>query len=1034
MKRIYILLVSILLPLSAYAQNIITGVVTDESGEGMIGVGVVEKGTSNGVETDAQGRYSITAKPNSILVFTYISYISREIAVAGKKEIDVTLLPDNKILDEAVVIGYGTVKRSDLTGSVSSVSEKSLRNYKSGTVMEALGGQIAGVNITAADGTPGAGFDVKIRGVGTVNGSYDPLFIVDGFEVDNIDYLANQDIKSVEVLKDASASAIFGARAANGVILVTTKEGREGKAQITYNGSGSFRKLSKRLDVLSPKDFVDLQMNVNPARYATTYYKPGNDENGNPYKYQSLADYENVKGIDWQEQAFRTTWSQNHDISLSGGQKGSSYAFSYTHFDETGIFKNSGFRKDAARVKVSRTISSWLKFSGSVNYTRSDRYGTGTGGSMLANLLRYRPTGGLNTTDYDLLHTMYDPLSLTMSNFDSNRVNPLLQAEAIDQNRVDDQWIVGGTFTATIAKGLTFKSTGTYNMNYRRQDSFYGSNSSQAYRAGAPYGQSQFYKISRISISNVFTYNKSFSRKHKTELMVGEESADYSSEYLLGQAKDFPFDNLGVHNLGLGAKPSLVKSSREENSRLSFFTRAFYNYDERFMLTATMRADASTVFSKNHKWGYFPSFAAAWNIAKEKFMKNFNSVSMMKLRIGWGTVGNDRISNYLSMDLYTPSKYGVGQTQITVLNPKQIANTELKWEGSMTTNLGLDLGFFDDRFTLTADLFRKDTKDLLLAQNLAYVTGFEYQWQNIGKIRNDGIELSLNSVNFNKRHFFWSTTFNISFIRNKLISLQDGTPYLLSRTGFNSNFNNYDYIASVGSALGDMYGYLFDGVYQYDDFNITPGGGMRLKDGLADISSHAGTAVKPGMVKYKDIDGDGIITSADRTKIGNGQPDWYGGLTNSFNFYGFDLSFMLQFSYGNDIYNATRMFCTQSKEERVNSLAEVADRWTPTNASNKVPAYNGYVSSELYSRFIEDGSFLRLKNVTFGYALPNRINRALHLSKLRAYVMMQNLFCLTSYSGYDPEVSMKNSPLMPGFDWGAYPKSRTFTFGVELQF
>ena len=266
MKRIYILLVSILLPLSAYAQNIITGVVTDESGEGMIGVGVVEKGTSNGVETDAQGRYSITAKPNSILVFTYISYISREIAVAGKKEIDVTLLPDNKILDEAVVIGYGTVKRSDLTGSVSSVSEKSLRNYKSSTVMEALGGQIAGVNITASDGTPGAGFDVKIRGVGTVNGSYAPLFIVDGFEVDNIDYLANQDIKSVEVLKDASASAIFGARAANGVILVTTKEGREGKAQITYNGSGSFRKLSKRLDVLSPKDFVDLQMNVNPAR------------------------------------------------------------------------------------------------------------------------------------------------------------------------------------------------------------------------------------------------------------------------------------------------------------------------------------------------------------------------------------------------------------------------------------------------------------------------------------------------------------------------------------------------------------------------------------------------------------------------------------------------------------------------------------------------------------------------------------------------------------------------------------------------
>lgn len=1034
MRRIALIFIICLISLPAFAQNVISGIVKDESGAPLIGAGVLQKGTTNGVVTDADGKYSITAPKNAILEFSYISYSTQEITVGGRKVIDVQLFPDNKMLEEVVVIGYGSMKRSDLTGSVASVSEKSLRNFKTGTVMEALGGQIAGVNITSSDGTPGAGFDVKIRGVGTVNGSYAPLFIVDGFEVDNLDYLANQDIQSVEVLKDASASAIYGARAANGVILVTTKNGREGKPQITYYGSVSLRELSKTLDVLSPYDFVKLQMDVNPTRYATTYYKPGEDEDGNPYKYQSLEDYRDVQGINWQDQAFRPTWSWNHDFSLAGGQKGSSYLLSYTHFDETGIFRNSGFRKDAARVKLNQTITDWLKFSGSVNYTRSDRYGAGTGGSTLANLLRYRPTGGLNTSDYDLLNTMYDPLSLTMSNFDSNRVNPLLQAEAVDQERVDDQWIASGTFTATLLKGLIFKSTATYNMNYRRQDYFYGSNSSQAYRASAPYGQSQFAKIGRVSNSNILTWNKNFSGKYKTEFMIGEESARYSTEYVLGQAKDFPFDDLGVDNLGLGATPSLVNSSREVNSRLSFFTRAFLSLDDRFMLTATMRADASTVFSSRHKWGYFPSFAVAWNIANEKFMEKNDRVSMMKLRLGWGTVGNDRISNYLSMDLYTPSKYGSGLAQVTVLNPKQIANKDLKWEGSTTTNLGLDLGFFDDRLTFTADVFRKDTKDLLLAQNLACVTGFESQWQNIGKIRNDGVELSLNSVNFNKRNFFWSTTFNLSFIKNKLISLQDGTDYLLSRTGFNSNFNNYDYIASVGSSLGDMYGYVFDGVYQYDDFNVTPGGGIMLKDGVTDITSHAGTAVKPGMTKYKDMDGDGVITTADRTKIGNGQPEWYGGLTNTFNLYGFDLSFMLQFSYGNDIYNATRMFCTQSKEERVNSLAEVHDRWTPDNASDKVPAHDGYVSSELYSRFIEDGSFLRFKNVTFGYTLPDNLIRTIHLSRLRAYVTLQNLFCLTTYSGYDPEVNMRDSPLMPGFDWGAYPKSRVCTFGVELQF
>lgn len=1033
-NKIFLLIVGIFLSVNMFAQNVkVSGLVTDENGQPLINAGVYEKGTSNGVVTDVDGKYTISVPKTAVLSFSYISYTTQDIALEGRTVLNVKLLPDNTLLDEVVVIGYGTMKRSDLTGAIASVSDKSIRNFKTGSVVEALGGQIAGVNITSADGTPGAGFDVKIRGVGTVNGSYAPLYIVDGFEVDNIDYLANQDIQSVEVLKDASASAIYGARAANGVILVTTKSGKEGKPQITYNGSVSYRALSKQLEVLKPYDFVALQMELNPSRYATTYYKVGKDDDGNVSKYQTLDDYKDVAGIDWQNEAFAKTFSQNHDLSVMGGGKGSNYTASFSHFDEKGIFTNSGFRKDAARIKLNQTITNWLKFSGSLNYTNTLRQGIGTSG-VLANLLRYRPTGGLQVSDYDLLHSMYDPLSEEMANFDSNRNNPILQAESVDQNRYDEQWIASGSLNVDIIKGLTFKSTGTYNANYRRTDVFYGMNSSQAYRAGGVYGQTTMAEYKRWSNSNVFTYNKQFTKKHKAEFMVGQEVDFSGSEYLLGQAKDFPFEALKNDNLGLGATPSQVETSRDENMRISFFSRLFYNFDERFMLTATMRADASTVFSAKNKWGYFPSFALAWNASNEKFLKQFEWLSNLKVRAGWGTVGNDRISNYLSLDLYSPVKYGVGTSQVTVMVPKQIANKNLKWEGSTTTNLGFDFGIFDDRFTLTVDLFNKDTKDLLLAQSLAHVTGFDSQWQNIGKIRNRGVEFTFNSVNVNNRNFFWSTTFNASYIKNKLVSLQDGTDYILSRSGFNSNFSNYDYISYVGSALGDMYGYVFDGVYQYSDFNITPGGSMVLKEGIPDITAHAGTPVVPGMVKYKDIDGDGIITTSDRTKIGNGQPDWYGGLTNSFNIYDFDFSFMLQFSYGNDVYNATRLFSTQSREERYNNLAEVADRWTPTNASNKVPSANGYVVSELYSRFIEDGSFLRLKNVTFGYLLPRKWLSKMHLNKLRAYVTMQNLFVLTNYSGYDPEVSMRDSPLMPGFDWGAYPKNRTYTFGLELQF
>ena len=1035
------LVVFVLCAVSAIAQDkiTVTGTVLDETDTPMIGAGVQEKGTGNGVITDIDGHFSIEVAPDATLTFNYISYKSFDMDVNGRAVINVKMEPDKNILDEVVVVGYNTVKRSDLTGSVSSVGAKSLEDFKTGSVMEALGGQIAGVQITQADGTPGSSFDIKIRGVGSVNGDSSPLYIVDGFEVDNLDFISNQDILSIDVLKDASASAIYGARAANGVVLVTTKSGREGRPQITYNGSASYREISRRMDLLSPYEFVALQVELNEERYANRYYREGVDDNGVPYRFQSIDDYLNgYTGIDWQEEAFRPTWSQNHDVSISGGSKDTKYTVSFSHFDENGIFINSGYQKNTARVKLNQKLFNWLTLDLSVNYANTVKDGIGTSGSsgslnVLSSILRARPTGGVGMTDEDLLNNPFDPLELEL-NGGSPSANPIKQSEAVTQRRNAEQWVANAGLTFRLTRYLTFKTTAVFNKTYDRNDTFYGEESSQAYRTGAPYGQSQYTENFRWTNSNTLTYRQKI-KKHNITAMLGHEVSFSGSEWILGQSQDFPFDDLGVDNLELGASPSRVASSKSNNMRLSFFAQGIYNWANRYHLTATIRADASTVFSQNHKWGYFPSFAAAWTISEEPFMKSTkNWLSNLKLRAGWGMVGNDRITNYLSMDLYTISKYGVGNALHTVLTPKQLANSDLKWEASMTTNVGLDLGFFDSRLNITVDGFIKDTKDLLLAQNLPYVTGFESQWQNTGKIRNKGLEININSVNFQNRNFFWSTDFNISFIKNTLVSLQADTQSMLSQTSFNSNFTSYDYIATVGGSLGDMYGYVFDGVYQTSDFNVGPDGSMTLKPGIPDISDLAGEEVRPGMVKYKDVTGDGIISTDDRTVIGNGYPDWYGGITNTFNIYNVDFSFMFQFNYGNEVYNATRLFATQSQDERSNQMAEVADRWTSTNASNSVPSATGYIRGHVYSRFIEDGSFLRLKNVTLGYTFPEKWTRKIYVSMLRIYASAQNLFCLTRYSGYDPEVNMRTSPLMPSFDWGAYPKSRTYLVGLELQF
>lgn len=1035
--RGWVTLLALILTISLYAQNTtVKGTIVDETDTPLIGATVQVKNSSTGSITDFDGKFTIKSKRGAFIVFSYIGYKTQEIKFTGQSALNIKMVPDNQTLDEVVVVGYGTMKRSDLTGSVSSVSAKDVINFKTSSVAGALGGQIAGVQITSTDGTPGAGFSINIRGVGTLTGDSSPLYIVDGFEVDGIDYLSNSDIESIEILKDASSSAIYGARAANGVVLITTKSGKSGRPTISYNGSASYRKISKKLDTLSPYEFVKLQGEVN-SKYSDSYFKTGNDDDDIPYRYQSLDNYLSIKGVNWQNETFNPTWSQDHNLSIMGGTDDTKYTASFSRYTENGIFKNSGFDKTTGKFRLNQKVTKNLSFDVTVNYALTNRKGVGTSAdsgrfNMLAQILSARPTGGLKLTNEELLESAIDP-EILESGESLAQVNPVKQTESVTNTKRAEMWSANASVSWQVMKGLTVKTAGTYNTTNNRTDIFYKNGSKEAYRNGqSPYGRTQMGRDVRWTNYNNLTWKQKV-KKHNYDVMLGHEVSFRSTEFLLGEAMNFPFDNLENDYLGLGATPSKVESSYSEKMLLSFFARSNYNYDNRYLLTATVRSDGSTVFSKKNKWGFFPSFSAAWRISEEAFMKDVEWVSNFKVRLGWGIVGNDRISNYLSMDLYEAGKYGVGNNTVTVLTPKQLRNANLKWEGSNTVNLGVDLGFLENRLNITADAFVKNTKDLLLAQSLAHVTGFDSQMQNIGKIQNKGIELSISSTNIQTRKLTWQTNFNISFIKNTLKGLASGVQSMYSRSGFDSNFTAYDYLATVGQSLGLIYGYEFDGVYQSSDFYTTPDNQLILKEGITNNARYG--TVKPGVVKYKDQDGDGVITTNDRTVIGNAMPKWYGGITNAFDYKGLDFSFMFQFNYGNDIYNATRLYATQSRSGRRNMLAEVADRWSPTNASNKVPSQGGYIVNDVYSRFIEDGSFLRLKNVTLGYTLPHKWTRKFQISKLRLYATGQNLFCVTGYSGYDPEVnSAGNNPMTPGLDWGAYPKSRVFTFGIDLQF
>ena len=1036
------------------AQVLVKGTVKDNLGEGVPGASVQVKGTSQGTITDLDGKFSLNIpQKNATLVISFIGYMTVEVKADSQKPMVITLKEDTKTLDEVVVVGYQEVRRRDLTGSVAKANMTDVLTAPVASFDQALGGRIAGVNVTSGEGMPGGNMSIVIRGNNSLTQENSPLFVIDGFPIEDssaASTLNPSDIESLDFLKDASATAIYGARGANGVVIITTKKGKVGRAQLSYDGSFGVQHVTRTIPMMDAYEFVKLQNEMYPTVVAGSYLM--NYEG----KQWTLDDYRNIEQYNWQDEIFKTAWQQNHTIRLAGGTEGVRYNASLSYFDQDGTLIETGYKRMQGRMNTVVRRGK-LNMSLTTNYSRSIQTGStpsSTSYSGMNNLFYsvwgYRP---VTSPDTPLSFLMDSATDNAVDSSNDYRFNPIKSQKNEYRKSYTNNLQMNGFAEYEVLKGLKLKVSAGYTYDSRKQDQFNNSNTRYGGPTSTDKVNAQVTRQERLTWlnENTLTYQTNIKKKHFLNVLGGITFQNSDYEIYSFRTTHIPNESLGMAGMSEG-QAGTTTSAKSSWAMLSYLGRVTYNYMSKYYATASFRADGSSKFNKANRYGYFPSASLAWSFTEEEFMKPLKSVlSSGKIRLSWGLTGNNRIGEYDYYALLAVLKSRVGSYTSTNslpsgvypfdndatnagVVPTSLPNKDLKWEGSTTANLGIDVGLFQNRLNLTADFFLKNTKDLLLEQKLAYVTGFNSQWQNIGKIENKGIELNINSTNIQTRNFLWQTDFNISFIKNTLKALQDGTSYIQSATKFNSNFNGNDYISIVGSSLGQMYGYVFDGVYQTSDFNMLPNGTMQLKPGVADISKHAGKTAVPGMVKYKDIDGDGIITPDDRTTIGNGQPDWYGGITNTFNYKNIDFSFMFQFQYGNDVYNATRMFNTQSQDERSNQLAEVADRWTPTNASNRVPSAKGYVKYELYSRFVEDGSFLRLKNVTLGYTLPNKWTKKAYINRLRVYGTAQNLFCLTKYSGYDPEVNMKSSPLMPGFDWGAYPKSRVFTFGVEVQF
>lgn len=1023
----------------------IRGRVVNEQGEPLQNASVLIAGTKTGTFTNADGYFTLTAPNNNniVLEVSSVGYQKKRVNIGNQTNVNITLEVDVTGLSNVVVIGYGTVKKVDLTGSVGTVNMSDVQKAPVSSFAQALAGRVAGVQVNGIDGQPGGGVNIMIRGAGSLTQSTTPLYVVDGFPIENLDpnTLNPEDIESINILKDASSTAMYGSRGANGVVLIQTKRGKQGKAVTTLTGSLGYQLPPPSIPMMSPYEFVKYQQELDPTSYATPiYFAQG----------KTLDDYKNVEGINWQDQVIQTGVLQTYNLSIRGGTDKTKYSLSGNIFDQKGVIINTGLARYSGNVKIDQDVSDKIKVGLTVDYTETKTHGqvvrslytSNATASALVRAWMYRPITA--DPNEDLLTDEGDQSIITPSDF---RINPVIDLQNQYQHTIADVLRSNAYVSYDITKHFNFKSQAGIMQIKTRNEQFYNSKTSQ----GSPinpantngvWGYLGMTDARSYSNENTLNYKQTFGGNHTVSglLLFGVNS--YKSFSTNFRGTNLPNESKGMDGLDESTTSSFTSPSISNtiNTMASYGGRLDYNYKSKYLVTVNFRADGSSKFL-NH-WGYFPSGAVAWNMDNEDFFRNaLPFISNSKLRVSYGETGNNRVGDFAALPTLVLNNTGQGYTfnngvPVAGAYLSSLGNAELQWEKTKQMDIGYEFGVLDNRISLEVDLYRRTTENLLLNAQLPTSSGFTSATKNVGSLRNDGIEFTLNTVNVNSGNFSWTSSFNISFNRNKIIALNEGQPSLSSTVTYLSQFGQPLYLHKVGEPIGMMIGYVWEGNYQYPDFDNPAPNVYVLKSSVPDNGSGRNT-VQPGDIKLKDINGDGTVNAADLTVIGRGQPIHIGGFSNNLTYKGFSLNLFFQWSYGNNLYNANRLLLEGNSNgfHGINQYASYANRWTPENQTNenyrtRGQGFIGYFSS----KNLEDGSYLRLKTVQLSYALPGWLTKKLYLSDVVLDVSAQNFITWTKYSGLDPEVSTANNVLQPGYDFSGYPQAKTLVVGLKVSF
>ena len=1084
------------------AQNkTVTGKVTSDAGEALSGATVSLKGTQKATTTNSSGEYSISVSPTGkeILIFSFVGKDPKEISVGERNIINVSLTNSTSTLNDVVVIGYGTVKRKDLTGAVSSVSGKEIAAVPVTNTAQALAGKLPGVSVTSQDGRPDADISIRVRGGGSVSQSNEPLYVVDGFPVSNINDIPAQQIESIDVLKDAASTAIYGARGANGVIIITTKSGKAGKMKIAYDGYVQFNEPTKYLPTMNAYNYIAYNWAYAQAisdsyadawamlwgigKYAETY----NNTDG-------INHYKNVAAASFSKQAYGSSFSHNHNISMGGGNANTKYLISGSYADNDGMKINSWFKRANASFKLSQKISKSLNFSFDTRFTdihSMDNESTTNGkGSILSSAYQFRPIATkdvlgelddskntqLGLYDY-VLQDMYNPVALMKDYF------PLSSQRSLRSN---------GSLSWNVASGLTLKTEFGYNTYWNRGKTWSGAtyngyldkDGNKTYSGNASISSTEGWGLRWV---NTLNYNvQGLNVDHDINFVMGQEVDNshsegismYGNKYPVSFSSDRAFAQMDQYLMSTTINSGFSSNVGTPNRLNSYFGRINYSYLGRYLITGTFRADGSSRFAPSHRWGYFPAGAVAWRMSDEAFLKDVSWLNNLKIRVSYGEVGNDGISANLWKTQWSSdglTGYSINEVQQSAYSPAStIANPDLKWETTITENVGVDFSLFSNRLFGTIDVYKNRTKDLLLLTSISAISGFSSTYDNVGSTSNRGAEISLGGDIVRNKNFTLSANFNVSFNKGRVDELAPGVNGLY-KSQWGSTMtqpNTGDYILQVGKPVGMVRGYTYDGWYRVDDFDYTDGI-YTLKKGVPDIASGiigtvygtnahkpGGQSAYPGVIKFKDLNGDGVIDENDVSIIGNMTPKNTGGLNINSTFKNFDMALNFNWSYGNQVYDANYLAAFYGSKEdglyrnRLNYLSgaykiydikdgqleSVTDpaqlKALNANATTFLPYHENPVVSTLG---IQDGSFLRLNTVTLGYSLPESLIQHLKISRLRIYGAIYNALIWTNYPGLDPEVNTNTSqgnaqyPTI-GLDWGSYPRARSYTIGLNVEF